>query len=157
MFATALSKNKKSLSLCAEYLELHQRYGVKMWPMFTRLIDPCCYYKFIKCVDSHHFPGIYDEQSSPYKTLEDSIPDILALNACDPESILNWDEPWISKHFDARPIRKNAAHLRKGGYGFVSLAVRQAVYEEILPMVVQFGLDPAIKSVHKDILNDISL
>ena len=73
-----------------------------------------------------------------------------------PTSIRKQFPPKVFSYFEDRPSKSSSAHIKDGKYAQISLAVWKAVYEQILPVVKHYGMDPYIKDVDPEILNAIT-
>ena len=148
MFTMTVNQNN---NLRREFDSLASEHGKKLWPMFPSLVDLSCYYDYIIDVDKHHFPGIHDANSC-YERFELELSKIDSL----PTSIRKQFSSKVLSYFQDRPSKSSSAHISNGKYAQMSLAVRKAVYEQILPVVKHYGMDPYIKDVDPEILNSIA-
>ena len=82
------------------------------------------------------------QPNSPYAKFEESAPNIRVFGTPHLDSLVVEFGDYVEEYFKQRPSKSTAAHLKDQGYAAIALAVRQAVYDQILPVIAQFGLDP---------------
>ena len=136
------------------YFDLRSNYGSDLWKMLPQLIDPPCYWKHLQEVDDYHFPGMYSEDT-PFSHLARKLTDgsVMTLHR---HSLLRNQSELVKTFFDSK-FDKSSTYLDKQGYQRFSMAVRTAVYNQILPVIAQYGMNPMMKKkVGKQTLKVIS-
>ena len=123
------------------FLALLKQEGKKLWPKFPEMVYPYIYFDYIVDVDAHHFPGMH-QPNSAYAKFEESAPNIRQTGTPHQDSLVVEFGEFVEGFFKQRPSKSTAAHLKDQGYAAIALAVRQAVYDQILPVIAQYGLDP---------------
>ena len=134
-------KGKNGNPIRDRFLALQKQEGKKLWPKFPEMVDPYIYFDYIVDVDAHHFPGMH-QPNSAYAKFEESAPNIRQTGTPHQDSLVVEFGEYVEEFFKQRPNKSTAAHLKDQGYAAMALAVRQAVYDQILPVIAQFGLDP---------------
>ena len=136
------------------YYDLKGNYGSDVWKMLPQLIDPPCYWKHLQEVDDYHFPGMYSEDT-PFSHLARKLTDgsVMTLHR---HSLLRNHKELVDTFFDSK-FEKSSTYLDKQGYQRFSMAVWTAVYNQILPVIAQYGMNPMMKKkVGKQTLKVIS-
>ena len=143
-------------SLRKEFNTLVAKKGSSLWKDFVKMIDLCCFNNAIKDVDSYHFPFVY-EDPSPFPEFKRHFADLQHSVKFSRDSIKNFFPDQASAYYNKYKHESwHAQHLKRNGYSRFAFRVRQAVYNQILPVIGQYGMNPKLnRPVREDILNDI--
>ena len=141
-----------------EFEELKSKYSVHLWKMLPEMLpemlDPPCYWEHLQSVDEHHFPGMHD-QNTPFSHIFHLLTNGLDLDLSK-HSILRHHREKVEQYLKSKPNKSNPPFDKKG-YTRFSMAVREAVYTEILPMIAIRGMNPKMEcSVSKETLSAMS-
>ena len=142
-------------TLSAHYDGLVEEHGVDIWQMLSKIIDPACYWDKIKAVDEKHFPGVY-EQNTPFSHVAKLFGN--ATPTVNEESILKTElKDQVMGEMSKKQESGKTGHLVSRGYSRYSAAVREAIFKEILPIIVLFGMDPKFeRPVKKSVIDQLS-
>ena len=154
MFTYNLRMFKDDKLLKKRFDRLKQQHSSKLWKLLPKIIDPPCYWSHLMKVDDHHFPGMY-EPNTPFHHLSTDFSNGLNL---DPSSIsaARDPSPAVEAYLASKPI-KGKVPLDRNGYTRFSLAVREAVYKQILPVIAEYGMNPKVEfEVDKKTLQKLS-
>ena len=128
--------------LLKNYFEaMKKRHKEKLWEMLPDLINPPCYWVHLMEVDDHHFPGMY-EPNTPFYHLAKALPNGEMLK--NPRSVRRLKNKDVDAYLMEDPPR-NKTPFDKRGYHRFSMAVREAVYDQILPVIAKYGMNPIVK------------
>ena len=132
-----------------------KEHDTEAWELLSKIIDPACYWDHIEAVDDHHFPGIHSE-NSPFSHLGKKFTN--AREHVNDHSILKTKHaPTAKARIAMKQEGGKTQHLIKRGYARFSLAVREAVFKQILPTVVRMGMNPKFdREVKKSVIDGLS-